>query len=247
MQMILEKEFINELSLLSLKSDTDADLELFLKEDFTGYHLLCDISSTEEYGQLCKQNPFFELLLDKFISISFDINLKSNIKNESIFAKSAKRTIFFTCLDSDNSLKLSEKYGHMIISLQDISKSWEFAQKFREGVQMKVTKSILIKESGRFDKWSKLTLFSHPFKNLLVFDKYLLKTHTRSDLFTNVIPLISNLLKSENPQYEILITIISEIKIGFALQQYTDQLSRHFHKNIKFNIIRHSKALYPKS
>lgn len=245
MKLVLEKDFIHTLAFINNKTEIQSDIEKFLKDDFNGYELLCDIESHDEYKKLCSENPFFEFLLDKFVNIKYNVNVKEEIKNKNLINNETKRTIFFTSLDSELSNNLTKKYGQFFISAADIDSTWEFPYKMRKGMKMKVTQSTLINPEDKIDSWDKVNKFHHPFRSAIIFDKFLLKTHSPGELEINVIPLIKNLTPKQKESYYIHITIISEIKTGFKLNQYLQKLTKSFEDNIKFNIIRHSKALYP--
>lgn len=243
MRLILEKDFINYLAGSKLEDKTTEDLTTFLRDDFSGYKLSCDIESNEEFMKLCELNPFFEILLDKFIEIEYKADLKIRIKDESVFKESSARTIFMTTQKYDLACKASSKYGVLIVSTDNIQKTWEFPYNMRKGLNLKVTQSESVSDKDKFDSWKKMSYFRHDFKNIVLFDKYLLKNISPSEMTINIIPLLENLLTMTKG---VNVTLISEIKTGFKLDKYITALRKHFGNEINFNIIRHWKALYPK-
>lgn len=242
MRLILEKDFINYLAGSKLEDKTTQDLTTFLRDDFSGYRLSCDIESNEEFMELCEENPFFEFLLDKFIEIEYKSDLKIKIKDETAFKDSSARTIFMTTQKYELACKASSKYGVLIVSTDNIQKTWEFPYHMRKGLSLKVTQSESVADKDKFDSWKKMSYFNHNFKNIILFDKYLLKNISPNEMTINIIPLLENLLTMKEG---INVTIISEIKTGFKLEKYILVLKNRFGKKISFNIIRHWKALYP--
>lgn len=245
MKLVLEKDFIDCLLKSPNKTDKEKDLNNFLKEDCTGYELICDISSYDEYISLSKKNPLYEILLDKFTTIEYDSNLKERIENESLFSDYNGRVIYFTNIPTLKADTYTKKYGHIVVTHRNIETSWDLAYQFRKNLKFMVTQSKSIPSENRIDCWNKFSNFSHPFRNMIIFDKHLLKNTTPSQLKTNLIPLIENILAKNQKEIKTNVTIISETKIGFTLKNYISILENHFKDTVAFNIIRHSKALYP--
>ncbi|WP_312329796.1 hypothetical protein [Sphingobacterium sp.] len=244
MKLVLEKDFIKYLTNTECIDEASKDLETFLCDDFSGYKLACDIESNEEFMRLCEENPFFEFLLDKFIEIEYKQDLKIKIHDETIFKEATPRTIFMITQEYKWVSEISAKYGQLIVSTDNLKNTWEFPYNMRKGVTLKVTKSESVPDKDRFDCWEKMSYFKHNFKNIIIFDKYLLSNITPSELTNTVVPLLKNILPTAK---DVNVTIVSEIKSGFKLEKYITELKRHFCKNTNFNIIRHWKALYPKN
>ncbi|WP_113651995.1 hypothetical protein [Pedobacter namyangjuensis] len=243
MNLVLEKKFLEDL-FEDPNNDCEIakDLQQFLMKDCNGYNLICDIDSLDEYKQLCIDNPAFESLMDKFISISF----KKNLLSEDNILANSTRTIFFTTLEKKQSKILTEKYGQIFISNKDLKSSWASPLNMRKGNEFMVTQSSLISDENKIDRWDKFARFSHTFKNAIIFDKFLLKNISPNEVGLSCIPLIKNLLNTRKSNQKVNLTLISEIKVGYKLGDYIEKISQYLDSDITINIIRHLKALYPR-
>lgn len=252
-QLILQKEFVSDLFCLSDSGCkiTD-DLASFLIKDYSGYHLVCDFLSAEEYEVAAAENPILEAILDKLNSISYNPDLEKDVMDDE-FYKNLKtdKNIFLTKFEEQTCKELSYSRGYIFVSSDKIASTWEMVAKLRKSKTFKVTNDKEIEPNQRFDNWSKIQSLSHPIKSAIIFDKYLLKNIAPMEVSLNLIPLIDNLLINNYKDRKLRITLISEIKAPFKLKQYIDKIEKLLQDigwgNIEVNIIRHNKAFYPRA
>lgn len=250
-QLILQKEFMFDLFCLSGDGCkiTD-DLADFLIKDYSGYNLICNFLSSEEYELAALENPILEAMLDKFISIDYNVYLEQDIQEDKFYKNLMTDTnIFLTNFGEKKCNELSLTRGYVFISNTKIASTWDKISKFRYPTSYKVTKDLTIEPSQRFENWEKLRSLSHPFTSMIIFDKWLFKNTSPSGISLNLVPLIENFLTENDKSRELKITLISEIKHPYSLKEYSEKLKimliNKGWKKIDINIVRHNKACYP--
>lgn len=250
-QLILQKEFVSDLFCLSgAGCKITDDLTDFLIKDYSGYNLICDFLSPEEYELAALENPILEAMLDKLSSIDYNVNLEQDIQEDKFYKNLMTDTnIFLTNFEEKKCNDLSLRRGYVFISNSKIASTWDKISKFRYPTSYKVTKDLTIDPDQRFENWEKLRSLSHPFTSIIIFDKWLFKNTSPSEVSLNLVPLIENFLIANDKFRKLKITLISEIKHPFSLKQYSDKLKILMTdigwKKIEINIIRHNKACYP--
>lgn len=246
--LIAEKNFVENLFICQNNSEAHEDLYSFVSRDYSGYQLFCDFQDFDEYKIAMDENPIWELLIDKFDNIHYSDVIKPEdiCDNNSIL-----QGVFL--IDNDKRCKdWQDKYELIFVSFPEIESIWTKFKELRRGFQLKVTKSDLIPSDNKLDDWSKIQPFCNPMKDIIIFDKYILGDKDNQRLIHNLFPLLERILiqkKTITPSY---ITIITEKGKwdNFCIEQRHKAIVNHLNSkgitNFKLNIIKYTKAIYPK-
>lgn len=258
--LIVEKEFIQMLTLDNLDSKYQHELLEFLQNEFSGYHLICDISNEDEYFEFSKENPIWRALADKNIEIQFVDNcdlseiLKTNIISQAL-----------VLLTNENDTDVFIENDGFVIKPNNLDEVWFKLRQLSKETILSVSKSSLIDSENKLDSWRCLENFMGPVGDLIIFDKYILSDGDNQKMEDNLLPLLEVLLKNSNKKVRPChITIISEfdksrditrreieqdskpylIRIHKRISSYLESKGI---KNFDLNIIRHNKGAYPSS
>ncbi len=257
--LIVEKEFIQQLSLDNMNAQYQNELLEYLQNKIYGFHLICDITDINEFIELSSVNPLWRALADKNICLAFvdhcdleKINEKNKISQALILLSSKNETSIFL------------EHEGFVIKPETLDKVWsDIRQKFNIGT-LSVTKSQIIPENEKFDSWNSFKSIISPVRDLIIFDKHILDDKDDQKMSDNLLELLTVLLGNSSNQLNTKhITIISEfeknIKNISAKELTSDAkpLFERIHKrindhlkskgitNFDLNLIRHHKSKYP--
>jgi hypothetical protein len=257
--LIVEKEFIQQLSLDNMNAQYQDELLEYLQNKIYGFHLICDITDVNEFVELSSINPIWKALADKNICFAFvdrcDLE-KINENNEITHA--------LILLSDKNETSIYLEYEGFIIKPGTLDEAWSEIKKKINSRPLSVTKSNIIHENEKFDSWKCLETVVSPVRDLIIFDKHILDDKDDQNMSDNLLELLTVLLgKSSNQINKKHITIISEfernIKNITSKELTTDAktLFERIHKriedhleangitNFELNLIRHHKSKYP--
>jgi len=248
--LIAEKSFLDDLFIDEDRDNDHRDLSYFLKYDFFGYKLICEFTDHAAYERAAKDNPFWEIILDRFASIEYVPNIREEILTNAFHARVDEQSIFLSCLSPAHCQKLSQETGYIFLTKLNLA-DWEKFRMCRQPLILKVTRNASIPSDSRFDKWSKLIAFSRPLNSVIIFDRYILGDRTNQKLTDNLFKVLEIFCQVPMPLKGIMITVISEFENNATVkkshQTVLDFLKKKGFKNVKLNIIKHSKAYYPKN
>lgn len=248
--LILQKNFIEDLYIVSNDCPEYSSFESFLKEDLFGYELICDFNSIEEYELASKENPILELMMDKLISIEYNVDLEDEFDNDEFYEKIGQHSIFLTKKSKEECDLLVNKRGSLFFSVDNISIKWNKYRNTMHPLIMKVTKDLDFPDEQKLNSWSKIDDFCFPISNVIIFDKYILGNKTNQKLEDNLFPILIQILKRNPVVNPIQISIICEFTRDSNIKE-RHKLVEAFLKsqnisNFKINLFHHDSSFYPR-
>ena len=244
--LIAEKDFVENLFICQNNSSAHEDLYSFILNDYSGYQLFCDFHDMEEYQMAMKDNPIWELILDKFECIHYADSIKPDAicNNHSI-----SHGIFLVNADDEECKEWQNKYELIFVPFSGIELVWNDYKEIRKGFQLKVTKSPIIPDRNKLDHWSKIRTFFKPMKDVVIFDKYILGDKSNQKLVDNIFPLLENIMANRLSSFPYNITIITEKSQydNFCIKQRHQAICEYLNSksitNYNLNIIKYKKDL----
>lgn len=247
--LIVQNEFLEDLFLLSNNNNNEIDSFIkFIQHELYGYRLICDFEKIEEYIKASEENPIWELIADKTSSISFNKNLKEDLKNSNFYNSIGEHNIVLTTNSKNDVERLMTETGYAFFSIDNIDSEWPKFRSCRNGLQFKITNDNIIPTDARLDCWSKLSKYSTPLNSIVIFDKFIMKDKSNQKMKDNLYPFLELLTKQNKTTKPIQITIISEFDNDCIKEKHKgviDYLKSKGIDNIALNIIKHHKAFYP--
>ena len=246
--LIVENEFIEDLFLTQDENELRKDLYEFLNTDYSGYHLICNFKNQIEYEKALNENPIWEIIIDKFETIEYKEAIKIELECKS---KNNIHSLFLLNISKEDCESLTSKFGHLIISNNNLEEKWATFYSLRKGVQYKVTKSELIPDSIKMDNWTKMNQFYNPINSVIIFDKYVLNDSSNQKMVKNLFPLLELILVDKKNILPVKITIITEPKeFGYCIKDRHKSIIEYLKTkgitNFNLNIIKHYKEFYPR-
>lgn len=242
------KEFIDTFFINSDKDEYHTDLFQFFQKEIFNVQLVCDFNSADEFVLALSDNPYWELMMDKYDKIIFNPRLDEELTANSFYDNLNEENIFFTSLSIEQCRELQQTRGYIYISSEDISKSWQPIKHIRDHSLLKVTNHPKFPSVLKFDSWDKIDDFLLPLTSLVIFDRYIFSDSGNQRLVDNLFKLLEKvcanvLLRPLN------LTIISEFENDNQLissyNKVEDFFSQKGISNICFNIVKHDKSKYP--
>ncbi len=247
LDIILDKDF---LTAFPVGSDNIYCLDFikFLKK-IRKYRLITNFSSVNEM-KMSACLPLIEYLIDgKPPEIIKFCEIDKYINDEVINGIDKTYPFKLFLVEMDYSQQRID-YGFEFINSSNLPERWKIYYSEREDKKRKVTNSE-IDEIVKFDSWSKLKEYDHPFNSLIIFDLYLLGDKDGQKINDNLFPLLENLLEGKNLKSELHITIITEYfkdKIELIHNRISEFVSKiNGVKKFNLNIIKHDKRFYPRN
>lgn len=245
----ISKEFIDNLFVESDKDEFTKDLVKYISSEIHNIRLICNLSSIIEYKKALIDNPLWELLMDKYDKIKFNVDLESELYEDAFYENLDEQNLFLVSISDTECEKLTKSRGYIYISSSDIAKSWKTIKYVRENSLFKVTCDSHFPCDLKFDCWSKLEKSLLPITSIVIFDKHILKDKTNQKLSDNLFKLLKILCKSQDLLKPITITIITEFDNDAQVVSAHSKIEEFFVQNsitnTKLNIIRHNKSKYP--
>lgn len=246
--LAITKDFFDTFFVNSDKDEYHKDLFDFVKNEIFGVRLICDFSSIDELKVALVDNPYWELLMDKYDKVNFNPQLNESLSKNEFYEKLNEENIFFASLSVDDCFKLSKERGYIYISSEDISVSWKPIKFIRDNGLLKVTNDLNFPDAVKFESWDNLEQYCIPSTSILIFDKYIFTDSGNLRLADNLFKLLEKLCKN---------SLVKPLTLSIISQFETDEQIINAYKkveiflvetglgNIVFNILKHDKAKYP--
>lgn len=245
----ISKEFIDNLFIESDKDEFSIDLIKYLQKEVFDVRLICNLSSIDEYRYALDENPLWELLMDKYDKIKFNVNYETDIFNDNFYTKIEEQNIFFVSISDLSCEELTLNRGYIYVTSLNIEKTWGPIMDLRANSIYKVTCDSCFPSKLKFDCWSILERSLLPTTSIIIFDKYILRDRSNSRLSDNLFVLLKMLCSNEKLLKPITLTIISEFRSDSEVIASYSKIQEYFSinsiNNAKLNIIRHDKGKYP--
>lgn len=245
--IVATKNFMMALFQQSL-SEPYSDVLSFLRKDIFGVDLFCDFSSVSELKTAMEQNPIWEILLDTNNNIKFVKDIQELILHDDFYSNCSEQNLFFVDLSASKCEQLQEERGFVYISPNNISQAWIPIMNIRNRGTLKVTTSTNVPNDHKFDTWNKLDEFKLPLTSIIIFDKYILGDKTNQRLKDNLFILLEKHCKNKLKK-PLTLTIISEFDTDVDLVNAYNKIEAFLQSksisNVRINIIKHEKAIYP--
>lgn len=246
--LAITKDFFDSFFVNSDKDEYHKDLFQFIKNEIFGIRLICDFSSIEELESALADNPYWELLMDKYDKVNFNPQLNENLSENAFYEKLNEENIFFASLSVEDCVKLSKKRGYIYISSEDVSTSWKPIKFIRDNGVLKVTNDSKFPITAKFDNWDKINEYCIPSTSILIFDKYIFTDSGNQRLEDNLFKLLEKICLNSLVK-PLTLSIISEFETDGQIIDAYKKVETYFAKkkinNIVFNILKHDKAKYP--
>ncbi|MGE7775977.1 hypothetical protein ACQKLP_14710 [Chitinophaga sp. NPDC101104] len=229
-------------------NECSQDLYKFVLEESFGMRLICDFASLSEYREAMIDNPMWELLIDKFDKIEYNVNLEGDVLTDRFYESLWEQNLFLLTLNEDVCNELSCARGYIYVSSANIEKAWNPIKLIRENSTLKVTQDKNFPTELKFDSWEKLKERILPLTSLIIFDRYILCDNSNQKLKDNLFVVlkmfcINKLTKPLN------LTIISEFDSDYQLknayQKIQEFLAQNGIENVSLSLIDHDKGKYP--
>lgn len=247
--LIAEKDFIDFLFVMDDSNPDFKDLSNFINSEYFGYKLICDFENMEEYIEASKENPIWEMLMDKYSSVQFNPNINKEIHTDVFYDVLDEQNVFLISENEFNCDKLINERGYVFVSKDCVSRHWAKCRLARSNYKFKVTNDNIIPDQNRLDCWTKLSEFSSPLTSIIIFDKYILNDKTNQKLKDNLYKLLELFFVNNKIKKGIDLTIISDFKddqdVINAYNNIDSFLALNNFTNVKLSIIKHDKAYYP--
>jgi len=245
----ISKDFIDNLFIESEKDEYTIDLLKYIKSEINDFKLICNLSSSLEYEKAMIDNPLWELLLDKFDKIKFNINLETEIFTDIFYDNLDEQNLFFVSIDETECERLTKERGYIYITSSNIPKTWNSIKLIRDSGVFKVTTVSNFPENLKFNCWTKLENSILPITSIIIFDRYILCDKSNQKLSDNIFKLLKIICRNNELLKPITLTIITEFdndnQLIMAHSKIIDFFKHNSITNTKLNIIRHDKNKYP--
>lgn len=242
------KEFLDSLFINSDKDEYHMDLFHFIKNEIFNVKLICDFESINELTLAIADNPYWELLMDKYDKINFNPQLNDEVKTNNFYEKLSEENIFFLSLPTDECMKLGKERGYLYITSDDISSTWKPIKFIRDNSLLKVTNDSNFPSAFKFDSWDKIDEYRLPLTSILIFDRYILSDTGNRKIADNLFKLLEKLCVNTLLK-PVTLTIISEFETDIQIMKAYEKINNFFIEkkinNILFNILKHDKSKYP--
>ncbi len=248
--LITSREFIDSLFVTCDSNEEEKDLSSFIQHDFFGYKLICDFQNIDEYEIALKDNPIWELLMDKYDNIEFNPSIKVDVMHDEFYKNLDEQNIILLPLEENVCENLTLERGFIYVPLLNIEKHWKKIRIARNNVKFKVTNDQIIPEPVRLNCWSKLLEFVSPITSIIIFDRYILLDESNGKLKDNLFKLLKMLCSNKKLKRPLDLMIISEFNNDDDLIKAYEKVNSFLHssnlKHVNLNIVKHHKSNYPK-
>jgi hypothetical protein len=255
LELIIDKNFLENFFILTNDSDYHRDVEKFLKK-VKNFTLITNYTSIEEMQSdvLRDENYLLEELISRVPTLKFIPELSQEIQQEAYYKDSSAFKLFFVeNLDEVACTELSQKYGFSYLNTSNLQENWEAFYSEREDRAQPITQDIL--SNPRFDTWEKVKYFQHPVHSILIFDLYLFCNDPRVGLIEdNLLVLFKSLLYDTSLMKPLEVTIITDdrqikpenVQIENRMKVITKELKLFFKENfsnlkVEITIIKYDK------
>jgi hypothetical protein len=246
--LTVTKDFLDVFFVNSDKDEYHKDLFRFFKDEIFGVRLICDFSSIDEFKSALIENPYWEILMDKYDDVNFHPRLNEELSKNTFYEKLNEVNIFFSSLSINDCQRLSKERGYIYISSEDISISWKPIKFIRDNGLLKVTNDPKFPTTIKFDTWDKIDKYCIPSTSVLIFDKYIFSDSKNQRLTDNLFKMLKKICLNSLVK-PLTLSIISEFDTDHQIINAYKKIDAYFNENginnITFNILKHDKGKYP--
>ncbi|GAB3494242.1 hypothetical protein GCM10027341_10140 [Spirosoma knui] len=182
-EIYIDRDFVKEVDGKQLAFDRDPDLQDFYRflTKLQGVDIITNYDSLDELEKVVDSSPFWLRLYDGTVIPIIRKDFCNEIGKSSFYENSTGFKLFF--VERDDVDALSRNFGLLYINSSNLLKIWRYFSDERDDLALPITDNPDC--DPKFDNWSYLQNFTHPFNSLILCDRYVLqnKGAFRSNLF----------------------------------------------------------------
>ncbi len=235
-RIVIDKAFSDWfISNMNLSNEVFEDYLDFIKYLNSDLEVFTDL--TYDNGQ--EIHPILLNLINSNNPTISNFNSVSEVCNKKFIKTCPCYTLFFVSINDQEAISITERSGIEIFTTTSFVEKWRF---YITGRMRELT--IPVGPEG-FDSWSKLKLFTHPVRSLIICDPYILSDESK--IKTNVIRLLETLLSLCNitgiQKISIVTTDSKQEKSNKYWGQIFDEILqiRNQFKEVEINVFRYPK------
>lgn len=206
-EIYIDRDFVKKVDEKQLAYNSNPDLQDFYRflTKLQGVDIITNYGSTEELEKAVDASSFWLRLYDGTFSPTIKPNFCTQLDQQSFYEGSTGFKLFF--VERDDIDKLKNQFGLLYINSSNLLEVWRFFSDERDDTTLPITENTAC--NPRFENWSYLEKFTHPFNSIVLCDRYILQHEGafRQNLFSMLQALQCRHLLSSDLE----ITIISEL------------------------------------
>lgn len=168
-----------------------------------------------------EQHPFIKHYVDLWNSSTIELNFNDAVFNEfdsdEFYKSKNQHKLFFIESDSITNEERSSRFGFYFLNTQTYEEVWN-------KIALK-SKFLKISQDGDIQNWIQFEEFRHPFRSILINDRYIFKLQ-KDNYLSNVKGLLSSILPQSPISYTIDLTFIcQDINKDLPLEKVESEIS----------------------
>ncbi|GAB3557853.1 hypothetical protein [Spirosoma fluminis] len=204
-EIYIDRDFVKEVDEKQLAFDRDPDLQDFYRflTKLQGVDIITNYDSLDELEKVVDSSPFWLRLYDGTVIPIIRKDFCNEIGKSSFYENSTGFKLFF--VERDDVDALSRNFGLLYINSSNLLKIWRYFSDERDDLALPITDNPDC--DPKFDNWSYLRNFTHPFNSIILCDRYVLQSE--QDFEANLFDLFKCLKCYNLPHLNVI--IISEL------------------------------------
>ena len=261
LELALDKAFIDDFHLAYKGNEEYADdFSRYFIKNLQRFKLMTNFKDIDDLMHAARNNPLLELLVERIPKLEFRPDFNKWIHSKE-YPETSSPIKLVLCNDEETECSIyRNRFGIEYLTPENLKDRWAVHYSHRPDINRKTTDDLDIPALHRFESWDTLKAFQHPLNSIIIVDFYLLKWKMEQELHTNlknnIIPLFKHLLKEATTELPLNISIVSEFqdalplkqkqRINISLEVIGAEIKKITNRNIRLNLIVHSKQNYPK-